>query len=468
MSRSLVTALVLAVAAPGCSLVFDANDHLGGSPGLDGSVPDSGPRDAGPPSDAPDAAPDGGADAGPPPPPECSTAVECGAPGLVQCIAQRCQFCATPAEEIRTLRSGIQVRPQISLAFGARAAGPPFVHVASFGTSSTSPSEWYRYEHGGASVDTRSIESAITITCAHDRLLGGSFRDEGDGSTVLGFLGGNAPSASWMFVRWAEGGEPGSSVYDCRGVLASESMLGPLVPVLGATIGPIFVARLATPDGMGMVAVEGAYGNEAERATIATITTAEVTHVAHANYFAAASSMDRTRVMFWRWDATSTFPGGIDTPGRTTDADLVAIGPDDLLMAYGVGDRIRIVPVHCEGGICNPMGDTSDVRADAEVRVVRIAATGAMPLLLTAERRTDGAHQLVLRALRPSRAPWDAPGGGRALVIETAPVGDEILDVQLATTGSGAAVRHALAWLRRGAGDVTTVLAQGLAGACEP
>ena len=54
-------------------------------------------------------------------------------------------------------------------------------------------------------------------------------------------------------------------------------------------------------------------------------------------------------------------------------------------------------------------------------------------------------------------------------MIDTTPEGEVIADVQLATAGTGAAVRHAVAWLRRPAsGTAATVEAQAFAGACEP
>ncbi|UJR83950.1 hypothetical protein [Sandaracinus amylolyticus] len=464
-----VVMMIALAALPGCGLLFSADDHVGG-----GEI-DGGPRDAAidaadePPTDAGEA--DAGSDAGPPPPPECTTSAECGAPGLVQCVSQRCQFCATPDAAARTLRDDAALRPQVALAFGTRDTGPPYVHVAAFQGAAGATSSWHRFELGSPTVETHTIAAAGGQLCGgtepYDRVLGGAFADGGAGTMTLSYLGPRADRTYWQFLRWYDGGEPDVSVYDCRPTMAT-TMLGPIVPITSTgTFGGIFVTRWISDTTAGLISVESGYGNEQERQTIEQVTREDVTHVAHANALVSLSSADRARQIFWIHDMT--WPSFIDTPGRTTDADFAAVDADDYLMAYGVGALIRVVPVHCEGYDCMPMGDSADVRTDAEsVDVVRVAlSSGSMPLLLSVEERAGG-DQLVMRALRPSRAPWDAPGGGRALVVESAPEGEDILDAQLVTAGTGATVRHAVAWLRAGEPGAASVLAQGYAGACEP
>ncbi|AKF03579.1 hypothetical protein [Sandaracinus amylolyticus] len=473
MKRAMVMLAALALAAlPGCGLLFSADDHVGGGGGMDGGPVDAAIDASDEPTDGGDA--DGGTDAGPPPPPECTTSAECGAVGLVQCVNQRCQFCATPESDTRAVRESANVRAQIALAFGTRAAGPPLVHVATFGNEIGVASEWHRFELSGNTIETRSIDDAQGDPCSGEFLpLGGTFRDDGGGSVLLGYLEGRPTSTDWQFVRWSESTVPRHSAMEgCRGVTAPEILYGPLVATdVASGLGRRFVARVGTAAGpTGLTSVEDAYANRQVDATITGLTADPITHIPHANGFVAVSTADRGRVMFWKSDEESTLPGGIDTPGRTTDAALAVIDADDLLMAFGAGDRIRIVPVHCDGGRCDAMGESVDVRTDgAVVSVVRIVMSNAtMPLVLSVEARDGGNDQVVLRALRPSRVPWDAPGGGRALVLDTAADGEEIVDAQLVTTGTGATAHHAAAWVRRSSPTRSSVLARPFAGACDP
>ena len=162
-----------------------------------------------------------------------------------------------------------------------------------------------------------------------------------------------------------------------------------------------------------------------------------------------------------------TSPSRVPTPGRTGWLGAVALedgNPGTYLLAFPVGASVRFVTLGCDTR-CVAMGESSDLHTSAmRVEDARLAMVGEVPVVLTSELDASGARMLVLRVLRPSRASFDAPGGGRALVIDRLMAGQSLGDIELATQGS-ATQRYALAW-SVSSGASTSVRTQTFVGTC--
>lgn len=445
--------------AAGCLPLPDMD--AGAGPG-----PDAGLRDAGP------------ADAGPTP--ECATSADCGATGLVECVAQRCVFCAASGEPLRELRAGADLHADIDLSIHPRPAAPPQVIVTTQGMVVGVASQAHIYEIDAPSTATASdLSAAIQGGCFEDSVVSanGISVDASDETTMFAAVA-RSTRGLVTHLNWSRTEGPiDSAGFTCRS-------RGEPADVLGGTV--LFTTRVSSGGGMTVPRITqvtrelladgttalGAYtypyANEyALQPT--SVTTAPYARMAHAGRWAIVSAPTDEEIVMFDPGVGGTLPSRVPTPGRTGWLGAVALvdgNPGTYLLAFPIGASVRFVTLGCDTR-CVPMGESADLRTSAMlVDDARLAMIGDVPVLLTSELSASGERTLVLRVLRASRVSFDAPGGGRALVIDRLMSGQTLGDIEIEAHGS-MTQRYALAWSVSSPGS-TSVRTQSFVATCTP
>lgn len=473
-------ALALTTLVAGCGLIVDPSRHVGVGSG-DAALPDGGALDAGPPADVGPPTDSGPVDAamldsGPVTPPECTTAADCAGGSIVQCVSNRCVFCAEMPEPVAELRSERGLRDDLVLSIRPRATGPAVVLVGSHGTAGARPLI-HRFEiETPSAASAHDLTDGITGGCgAITQVAGFAFGPPEGASTPIGVvarsaMGGLVTNLSWFNLE----GEITSAGYTCRSRTAPADVLGGTALVSTTfNVGGMprveleQITRERRADGGSQLGVwDFTYaGDRAQRTSSASV--AAYAPMDSAGRFAmVAGTSDEQFVMFDPGVSVAA-PSVVPTPGRTGWVSGVAVSdgnPGEYLIAYPVGARVRFVTLRCDTR-CVPMGESVDLRTDAmSVQHVRFRLVDDVPVVLTAESQPSGEVDLMLRVLRASRVPYDAPGGGRALRLQRLGAGEGVGDIELDAL-VGATARYAAAWMVH-VGSGASVRTQTFVGTC--
>jgi hypothetical protein len=475
--KRIVLLLAIATTTPACDLLLNPSSHQGhghDTGSQDGSVAvrDVGPTDSGPDAWAP---------------PECTTATDCGAAGtagLVQCVSHRCVFCATPAATMpREIRHGSVVRPYVSIGVRTRPTGPALVLVGTMTTGNAAPSLAHALpiDLSAATVDVPVIP-AVSATCSGATITSVSdidfYPDPNSVSTntTVGVIAQTATDSIITQVDWLDTGtatstshamcntQPLPATYDATTAV----MISP-----DSSSVPHTLQMVRSSDGTGNFSylgfdIPGAArsqyynGFQSPTGTYALLTSA--------GPFMVLGAVTNDRVIWW--DPVAADPQYLMTPGRTGDpvaallsgTPMTALELLHFVAAYPVGNTVRFVDVDCTGG-CNPVGQANDVATGSmAVTAVRFGLASGVPVMLTSEHLASGGEQVVLRVLRANDTPFDAPMGGSSLVLDTAPSGSTISDIQLAIVG-GTMTRYAAVWVVTGPTG-SSVRVQTFLGSC--
>ncbi len=488
MNERLVLLALMLATTPACSLLANPSDHTG-------HTHDAGPHDAGRDGGSIDSAVDafaGPADSGLDAyaPPECTTATDCGsagAAGLVQCVASRCVFCATPSEAApHELRHASALRPYVSIGIRRRPTGPALVVVGTMGSTSAEPALGHR-----AAIDAPSgavdspLGAAIDTSCPEtfDSVSSIAFLpdDSSASSTTTsiaviaeGPLGGMITHLTWADTT----GAITPVGFTCRALDAPADFLPGAVmlaaPSSDGSLLPIYQITREAVDATSFrfVAYNFPYANQARTYTAFGGPTGPYAAMTAAGPFMLIGGISTDSVLWWDPETTSGGLSPVMTPGRTGDPSAVLEGTATMagellhfVMAYPVADLVRFVNVDCDSA-CIPVGEAVDVHTGAmAVTAARFGLVGDVPVLLTSEHLADGTERVVLRVLRANRTPYDAPGGGRALVLDAAAVGTVVSDVQLAVV-TGTTARYAAVWMVTDASGTSSVRLQTFQGSC--
>lgn len=490
MSARLFTLAALALLTPACTLIANPNDHVGGM------RRDAGPSDGGrdtsvdaPGADAPSPG-DAGNDAASPP--ECTTTADCGpggAAGIVECLGQRCVFCAAPTEATpHELRSATGLRPYLSLGVRRRPTGPALVVVGTMGDSAATPAIAHRavIDAPSGAMDEPLAPAITASVCpeAFDSVSSIAFLPDdvtpSSTTTAIAVIAQGAMGGMITHLTWPDTtGAIQAAGFTCR-TLTAPADFAPTSVLLVAPgsdgFGHLYqMTREATDtSSYSFAAYSYPYANQAHRYTAFGGPTGAFAAMTAMGPFMLLGGDVADHVVLWDPENTSAGISQVATPERTGDPVGVALSTPTMagellhfVMAYPVGNRVRFVNVDCDSS-CNPVGESADLRTDAmTVTAARFGQVADVPVVLTSEVLADGSSQVVLRVLRANRAAYDAPGGGRALVLDRAPAGASIPDVQLAVV-TGTTARYAAAWMVVSASGTSSVRLQTFDGTCPP
>lgn len=501
MSRAIDAMAVLAltsatvVAAPGCSLLYSPDDHLGGT-SMDGGL-DGGPRDGAIEPDAPvdldaagvdAAAGDAGQDAGPPLP-ECTMDSECGAVGRARCVSGRCQFCAMPLASPVLIDSGMGFVRHFGMGVGS-AGGTAEIGIAWIthpGSTGLAPAAAFH----ATSVATPTAPSGLgNMLGPLESISGVSFPRmtsvqvgvssyAGSQDFDIAVLGARLSPASTIrtYIQFGGGTYTSGTYPGADYVDAPAADLAPLAIVdEGGIFGAAAVRRTRRADGtVALAAAEIGYGNNVGTPfESADLPATDYEPIATVGHLAVVGGATDARIVVW--DLGDTDGVSLDTPGRTSNPAIAQLSSGDYLIAYGAGSAIHVRGMECTGtaATCTLLTGTTVIETGAErVSLVQLAVSDDVPVIVSHDATASGTGgRLALRVLRPDRTPYDAPGGGTALALETFPGGSTriVPDVDLGIGVTSAGPYYVASWMRTAApaDAMVDLRLQSIAAACPP
>ncbi|MDQ3036879.1 MAG: hypothetical protein M3Y87_31085 [Myxococcota bacterium] len=461
--KRLVLILIAIALAPlaGCSLALDANDHLGGAPTVDAGRFDAGAVDASLPdggdagmADGPDAGPpDAGPDAGPPIP-ECAADADCGAPGVASCIAERCVFCAGATDSV-TVASSTAYDRRLSMAIGSDGAAS---EIGLAWTGSGSSAYLYRTPviaplaaPGTLPSRTDALLMQLRTQATQDVVsidVGDGYYEPTERLFELAVVVRDPARSGHNYALWSPTGFTHHTFPNPADYVEPVRDLAPLV--LWGAGGRAIGRRNNGLGGIVYVSYETSYGNEQTTYVRSELPADDLVEPAFAGRLVGMPTA--SGLLLWDGIMGNT-PAVIPTSDRSGRASMALRGGDVYVVAFPAGSQVRVRSLTCAvAAISSCMYDASiasDIDTGAEsVDAVAVVSSMGRPVVVSYERHAGGEGRLVMRVLRPSGLPYDAPGGGTALVLDTLAAGTTISDARLALAPDGTGRRYVAAWMR--------------------
>ncbi len=452
--------------AASCSLILDADDHRGGTGTADGgaNTGDSGTSNTG----------DGSvttADSSVPKVPECDTSADCGAPGIVECLDQRCVFCADELSGAHELRNERGLRGPIALSVMPRPTEGPLAFVATLGATVSTPTQLHSFALESPSEATEfAIDAELqTATCpAHTAIQSIGFGLYTETLNMI-VLAENADGGMFTYLSLSTTNmQLGPAGYTCRVRSDPDDILfgGALVQRAENELEGLTRERI--DDRTILRVTDATYGNgNLTRNLPSDFDAPSMEMVSNAGYVLLRND---SQVALWHGLSVPSNVSTIPAPGIAGSPSLAFVEEETstsrYLLSFPVGGRVRFIELTCDSR-CRAVGESVDFRpAGSSVEQARMVLVDGHPLLLGVERDERGGRTIVLRVLRASRGPFDAPGGGEALVLATVPDGATVHDIQLQLL-SGATNRYVAAW-HIGTDTTSSVSVQSHNGTCSP
>lgn len=464
-------AIVSIMLLSGCGLILNPNDHLGGATDTDAGSVDASARDA----SAMDAelSSDASADTGAPdagPLPECESDAECGAPGLIACIERRCRICMGGSPTSIEVGESPRYGSRISMAIGSDGENS---EVGLVWTGSGNASYLYRTSVASPSaplsppVDRADsllmqLNTAATMNMVSLDIGANYYRSDNRAFELTAVLH-DADQSSHNYALWTSTGFTHETYPGARNYMLPERTLGPLIVLEGQALS--VGRRLDIGGSVFLASYETSYGNQ-QHATVLLPSVSIEPLVEPAVAGRIIGYPQSSGLLLWDGIGDSTY--AIPTSRRTGRVAMhEASGPTfergTFWLAYASGSQIQVRLLRCPAvalTACTYGTTMYEIETGAEqVEHIAITSVRGVPMILSYEHSGSGG-QLVLRVIRTSGLPYDAPGGGTEWVIDAPPNGSRVFDARLSFADNGSTGSYVVAWMRGVEGGTKSVRLQ--------
>lgn len=452
-------ALITASLLTGCSLVFPASDHQGGTPrdaGADMTMPDDMTMSV---------------DAGP----ECTQDSDCDPEGAIACVSGACTFCYAPmVVATGTPASAHPIMPLHSLIVPAAAGSSDSRLIVSYAAG----------DHAGdvPSLIRMAIDDTMFGTTADDAfpVLSALSPDDRTGiAQLFGFAmnvdrraGATDSTVYWTSYAVSSGAGMTQSRFVAHGdffsnvphaavsndaAVAETFLAEPAVLMMGAT--PTYVARThseAIPVAPTNSLRGFANGGGAQTNYTGPEVPAAFSELSASGNLAAMGVKDSTDVLVWN-PATPDGPLVVPVASRTSRAVLATEDSVTYYLAYAAASTLSVLRAECPGdpSACSFTRFASVALPSTDmISMPAIQVLGGHVFVATRESTNDE-NRVVLRAFDTDGSVFPASGddvlGGNVIRIDTRAPAIGYDDVALSVIGGGAsAARLVVSYLRNG------------------